>query len=259
LITQARAGGQTLRPRDIEQQVHAILRNREISANLAALRAAGAEVIYRVTDVRDPAATATLIASIYARHGRLDGVIHGAGLIEDKRIVDKEADSWLRVVETKALSAYTIARAIKPEGLRFFILFGSVAGRYGNSGQADYGAGNELVNRFAWQLRALWPQTVKIAVLNWGPWAGTRHGSGMVSEETKTKFAARGVDLVDPEGGALACRDEILYGPIADVEIVIGEGSWEQREVAQGAVRAWDIAPDLRQSAVPIIGGEIRA
>lgn len=259
LITQARAGGQTLRPRDIEQQVRAILRNREISANLAALRAAGAEVIYRVTDVRDPAATATLIASIYARHGRLDGVIHGAGLIEDKRIVDKEADSWLRVVETKALSAYTIARAIKPEGLRFFILFGSVAGRYGNSGQADYGAGNELVNRFAWQLRALWPQTVKIAVLNWGPWAGTRHGSGMVSEETKTKFAARGVDLVDPEGGALACRDEILYGPIADVEIVIGEGSWEQREVAQGAVRAWDIAPDLRQSPVPIIGGEIRA
>ena len=214
--------------------------------------------MYRVADVRDPAAVATLVGSIYARHGRIDGVIHGAGLIEDKRIVDKDADSWLRVVETKALSAYTIARALKPEGLRFFVLFGSVAGRYGNSGQADYGAGNELLNRFAWQLRALWPHTVKIAVLNWGPWAGTRHGSGMVSDETKRKFAARGVDLVEPNGGALACRDEILYGPIGDVEIVIGEGSWERREVDQSAMRGWNVVDVPPPQSEPRAGGEIR-
>ena len=259
LIAQARTAGQMPRPREIEQQVQAILRNREISANIASLRATGAEVLYRVTDVRDPPAAATLVASIYARHGRIDGVIHGAGLIEDKRIVDKEADSWLRVVETKALSAYTIARALKPEGLRFFVLFGSVAGRYGNSGQADYGAANELLNRFAWQLRALWPQTVKIAVLNWGPWAGTRHGSGMVSDETKRKFAARGVDLVDPEGGALACRNEILYGPIEDVEIVFGEGSWEQREVVQSELRTWETeTPKPHPSAALRTDSEIR-
>jgi len=130
---------------------------------------------------------------------------------------------------------------VKPDALRFFILFGSVAGRYGNAGQADYGVANELLNRLAWQLRALWPRTVKIAVLNWGPWAGTRYGSGMVSEETRRKFAAKGVDLIAPEGGALACREEILYGPIDDVEIVVGEGGWERRETAQGAMRAWAI------------------
>jgi len=258
LIAQARISGETPRPRDIEQQVQAILRSREISTNIAALRSAGAEVVYRVVDVRDPAAVATLVASIYARHGRIDGVIHGAGLIEDKRIVDKDADSWLRVVETKALSAYTIARALKPEGLRFFVLFGSVAGRYGNSGQADYGAGNELLNRFAWQLQALWPHTVKIAVLNWGPWAGTRHGSGMVSDETKRKFAARGVDLVEPNGGAIACYEEILYGPIGDVEIVIGEGSWERREVDQSAIRGWTTAEAPPPQSAPQAGGEVR-
>ena len=258
LIAKARTSGQAPRPRDIEQHVQAILRNREINANIVALRATGAEVAYRTVDARDPAAVATLVASIYARHGRLDGVIHGAGLIEDKRIVDKDADSWLRVVETKALSAYTIAGALKPEGLRFFIMFGSVAGRYGNSGQADYGTGNELINRFAWELRALWPHAVKIAVLNWGPWAGTRHGSGMVSDETKRKFAARGVDLVEPNGGALACRDEILYGPIGDVEIVIGEGSWERREVDQSAIRGWNIVDVPPPLSEPRAGGEVR-
>ena len=252
LITQARAAGQTPRPRDVEQQVQTILRNREISANISELRAAGAEVVYRIADVRKAEEATALISEIYARYGRLDGVIHGAGLIEDKMIVDKDADSWLRVVETKAFSAFAIARALKPESLRFFVLFGSVAGRYGNSGQADYGVANELLNRFAWQLRALWPQTVKIAVLNWGPWLGTRHGSGMVSDETRRKFEAKGVALVEPTGGGIACRDEILHGPIDDVEIVIGEGPWEKHETDQSAIPAWAVvASDVVASALP--------
>jgi len=255
LIAQARAASQTPRPRDIEQQMQAILRNREISANIAELRAAGAEVFYRVADARDANEVAALVAEIYARYGRLDGVIHGAGLIEDKMIVDKDADSWLRVVETKALSAVTLARAVKPEALRFFVMFGSVAGRYGNSGQADYGVANELLNRFAWQLRALWPETVKIAVLNWGPWLGTRRGAGMVSDETRRKFEAKGLRLIEPHGGALVCREEILHGPIEDVEIVVGEATWEKHETDQGAFRTSDIAASTPPSSLPMLAG----
>ena len=256
LIAQARASGQAPRPRDIEQQLQAILRNREIAANIAELRAAGAKVDYRIADVRNDKEAAALVAEIYARHGRLDGVIHGAGLIEDKRIVDKDADSWLRVVETKALSAFTIARALNPQALRFFVLFGSVAGRYGNSGQADYGAGNELLNRFAWQLRALWPRTVKIAVLNWGPWLGTRHGSGMVSGETmREKFAAKGIHLIEPIGGAMMCRDEIMHGPADDVEIIVGEGTWEQRETEQSAIQPSSVAASAPPQTSPLLAG----
>ena len=258
LIAQGRSAGQMPRPREIEQQVQAILRNREISANIASLRATGAEVLYRVTDVRDPPTAAMLVASIYARYGRINGVIHGAGLIEDKRIVDKEADSWMRVVETKALSAYTIAHALKPEGLRFFVLFGSVAGRYGNCGQADYGAANKLLNRFrlaasravAANRRSRGPQLGPMA-------APARFGHGV--DENKRKFAARGVDLVDPEGGALACRNEILYGPIEDVEIVFGEGAWERREVVQSELRTRETeTPKPHPSAALRTDSEIR-
>ena len=255
LFAQARAASQAPRPRDIEQQVQTTLRNREISANIAALRAAGAEVIYRVADVRNVKEVTTLAAEIYARHGRLDGVIHGAGLIEDKMIVDKDAESWLRVVETKALSAFTLAQAVRPETLRFFIMFGSVAGRYGNSGQADYGVANELLNRFAWQLRALWPQTAKVAVLNWGPWLGTRHGTGMVSRETRRKFEAKGVQLIEPNGGALVCREEILHGPIEDVEIIVGEGPWEKHETNQSTIHTSDIAASTPLPSLPLLAG----
>ena len=257
LITRARMFGLAPRPRDIEQKLQAILSNREMNANIAELRAAGAEVLYRSADLRDPDLTAALVSEIYARYGRLDGVIHGAGVIEDKRIIDKEADSWLQVVETKTMSAFTIASALDPRKLRFFVLFGSVAGRYGNSGQADYGTANELLNRFAWQLRALWPPTVKIAVLNWGPWRSGRHGSGMVSGETMRKFEAMGVRPIEPGGGAVACRDEILHGPIDDVEIVLGEGPWEQREAAQAVYnRGTTTAARLTSSSL-LAGSEL--
>jgi NAD(P)-dependent dehydrogenase (short-subunit alcohol dehydrogenase family)/acyl carrier protein len=259
LIAQARSSSLAPRPRDVEQELKAIMRNREISASIAELRAAGAEVLYRAVDLRDPTASAALVAEIYARCGRLDGVIHGAGLIEDKRIVDKDPDSWLRVVETKALSAFTIAHALNVRNLRFFIMFGSVAGRYGNSGQADYGAANELLNRFAWQLRALWPPSVKIAVLNWGPWRAGRHGSGMVSADTMRKFEARRLRLIEPAGGAVACRNEILHGPIDDVEIILGEGPWEQYEAEEGAVRRDAGAMALPASSSLLAGDELRA
>ena len=61
-----------------------------------------------------PATSATprrfgaLIDEVYARHGRIDGVIHGAGVIEDKLVRDKEPASFERVVATKAGAARTL-------------------------------------------------------------------------------------------------------------------------------------------------------
>ncbi len=234
LIKAAREAGAKATPAEIERQLQALQRDREIRANIADFTTAGARVVYRAADVADPAQAAALIAGIYEEFGRLDGIIHGAGVLEDKRVVDKDPASWSRVVETKVLSAFVLAGAVKPELLRFLVLFGSVAGRYGNSGQADYAAANELLNRLAWQLRAAWPQTVKIAVLNWGPWSGTRHGPGMVSAETRRKFEAKHVTLVEPQGGALACFDEITRAPLDDVEIVLGGGPWDSEETRLG-------------------------
>ena len=131
LIEAARDAGEKPTPAGIERQLQALLRDREIRANRADFAASGARVVYRTADVGDPQQAAALVASLYEEFGRLDGVVHGAGVLEDKLIVDKDPDSWSRVVETKALSAYALAQAVRPETLRFFILFGSVAGRYG--------------------------------------------------------------------------------------------------------------------------------
>jgi acyl transferase domain-containing protein/NADP-dependent 3-hydroxy acid dehydrogenase YdfG len=244
LAAAARTAGEDVTPALIERRLAAIQRDREIVANLADLRTAGAAIDYIVCDMADPAAVATAIARIRDDIGPIHGVIHGAGVIEDRRITDKTPDSWDRVVTPKIMGALALAAALDAAPPAFFAVFASVAGRYGNAGQTDYAAANELLNRIAAQLSARWPATHALAV-NWGPWDATRHGAGMVSDGVRQKFESQGVTLVSAEGGAQAFFDEILMGDRP--EVTLGAGPWESHETDCAAEPA--IAPPEQEPA----------
>jgi NAD(P)-dependent dehydrogenase (short-subunit alcohol dehydrogenase family) len=81
VMDRMQTGGQRPTPALIEGAVKRIKNEREIRENLAALRALSAEVEYHPVDVCDSAAVGKLIDDVYARHGRIDGVVHGAGVI----------------------------------------------------------------------------------------------------------------------------------------------------------------------------------
>ncbi|MHA6326653.1 SDR family NAD(P)-dependent oxidoreductase [Roseivivax sp. CAU 1753] len=260
LAQAAKASGAAIKPADIERQLSAILRDREIRANLADLRAQGASgVDYRVCDMADPAAVAALLVEL----GTVHGVIHGAGVIEDRRIEDKTPESWDRVVETKVIGALALAAGLDANPPAFLALFGSVAGRYGNSGQTDYATANEVMNRLAAALAARWDAT-RVTAVNWGPWDATKFGAGMVSDAVRLKFEAQGVTLVSAEGGASAFFDEMLRGPDTVTEVTLGAGPWETHEtdraggdmvVSPSLVPAADCAtpllPDPRPQPAP--------
>ena len=98
-------------------------------------------------DVTDEQGVRALVQDITQRHGPISGVVHGAGIIEDKLLADKASDSWSRVVETKIIGLLLLQKYLDPQALKFFTVFSSGAGRYGNSGQSDYACANELMNR----------------------------------------------------------------------------------------------------------------
>jgi NAD(P)-dependent dehydrogenase (short-subunit alcohol dehydrogenase family) len=249
LLAEAKAKGEAVTPAGLEKSIGAILRDREIRANIADLTGAGAFVDYRTADMGDPGQVAGVMAAILADHPKIHGVIHGAGVIEDKKITDKTQDSWNRVVLPKVLGALALARALDHARPMFFSVFASVAGRFGNSGQTDYAAANEMMNRLAGQLQTLWPQTRCVAV-NWGPWDSTRHGAGMVSDAVRLKFEAQDVTLVNADGGAEAFHDEMLRGPIGVTDVVLGAGPWERHEAERGmeaAVSTLPLLPAPRQ------------
>jgi hypothetical protein len=171
--------------------------------------------------------------------------VHGAGVIEDKRLADKRSDSWSRVVDTKVIGALLLQKYVDASALKFFTVFSSVAGRYGNSGQSDYATANELMNRLCMALQARWGERVAVSALCWGPWGATKFGAGMVTADTEAKFAEKGVSLVTAALGRRLFRQELARAAGTPVEVICGEAPWESREGELGRIRSAPEAPEL--------------
>jgi acyl transferase domain-containing protein/NAD(P)H-dependent flavin oxidoreductase YrpB (nitropropane dioxygenase family) len=233
LIEDHRDRGEDCKPALIEQECRRILRERELRENLASLRATGAAVEYRTCDVADEQAFGALIDDVYDSHGRIDGVIHGAGLIEDRLVADKTRESLLRVMDAKAGAARTLALRLRPESLRFLVLFGSVSGRFGNRGQSDYAAASEVLAKLGHELDRCWP--ARVVTIGWGPW----RSAGMVSPELERQFLSRGVPLIGLEQGCRLLEQELLGGSKGEAEVVLGAAAGLG---ANGATSVLDVA-----------------
>ncbi|GIJ25223.1 hypothetical protein Vqi01_03850 [Micromonospora qiuiae] len=219
LLKRAQAAGEPHSPAAVEAAYRLLLGARAAAATVRRLRAAGARVEYLACDVRDPVAFGALVDDVYARHGCIDGVIHGAGVVEDRLVGDKELDSLRRVLITKLAPAEVLAARLRPEQLRFVAFFSSATARFGNAGQTDYAAANEVLNKLATELDARWP--ARVVAIGWGPWE-----SGMVSPELRRRFAERGVALIGVEVGRRCFVDELTYGRKGETEVIIGGSAW---------------------------------
>ena len=179
------------------------------------MQSAGANVHYCQVDVCDEQAFGDLIDAIYHDYGRLDGVIHGAGIIEDKFIEDKTLDSFERVFDTKVRSAWLLSRKLKLDKLSFLVSSPRYPGRFGNRGQCDYAAANEVLNKLALSLDRHCPG--RVVSINWGPWE-----SGMVSPELRKQFAQHGVVIVPRSVGRKSLDQELCWGRKGEVEVLLG-------------------------------------
>ncbi|MCO5176897.1 MAG: SDR family NAD(P)-dependent oxidoreductase [Thermomicrobiales bacterium] len=250
LVQRHRAGGENVTPVMVEREVRDLLSRREVQATIDRLRASGSQVEYHACDVRDADAFRALIEDVYRRHGRIDGAIHGAGIIEDKLIRDKQLASFGRVVTTKADSALTLATLLQPESLRFLVFFSSVSGRFGNRGQADYAAASEVLNKLAQHLDRQW--AAHVVSINWGPWLKT----GMVSDAVRQQFAERGIELIPLPVGCRLLIEELQFGRKGEVEIVIGGASAPVGGVGKSDPMAFPQAKSQPESS-PLIASDL--
>ncbi|MFE9561505.1 SDR family NAD(P)-dependent oxidoreductase [Streptomyces sp. NPDC006487] len=206
-------------PAEIEAAASRILAEREVRATLAALGTVAASVGYHCADVTDEQAVRGVVAAVRARHGRLDGIVHGAGTLNDGLLRDKQPAVFAEVFTTKVTGARHLAAAAAEHGTapapRFLALFGSVAGVYGNRGQSDYAAANDALDGLA----HIWAENFpgRVLSLDWGPWSA--EAGGMVSPELARAYTRRGIALIDPEAGGAAFLAELAHG--TDVQVVL--------------------------------------
>ncbi|WP_316187514.1 MULTISPECIES: SDR family NAD(P)-dependent oxidoreductase, partial [unclassified Bradyrhizobium] len=114
-----------------------------------ALAALGEGVEYRQVNVSDGAAVAALVADMTARFGSIQGILHGAGVIEDTFMVKKTAVSAQRVLSPKVAGVVNVDAATQDMALEFMIFFASASGALGNVGQGDYAAANGFLDGYA--------------------------------------------------------------------------------------------------------------
>jgi NAD(P)-dependent dehydrogenase (short-subunit alcohol dehydrogenase family) len=212
--------GKKLHPKEIEERYAGVIAGRELRATLARVAAAGGTAIYRSVDIRNTAAVKALLAELRPGHGPVRGIVHGAGVLADRLIVDKTREQFAQVYATKVDGLRSLLAATGEDDLRVIALFSSTTGRLGRSGQVDYAVANETLNKMA-QAEARRRPGCRTVSINWGPWDG-----GMVTPSLKKLFASEGIGLIGlPEGGAFLVRE---IGAAGDpVEIVALAGTLE--------------------------------
>ncbi|MFI5455292.1 MAG: SDR family NAD(P)-dependent oxidoreductase [Isosphaerales bacterium] len=212
-------------PQELGEESRRVLVQREVRRNLARITEAGSPVVYRSVDVRDRNGVRAILDQVRAEYGTIRGLIHGAGVVADRRIADQTDAQFDQVYDTKVKGLAHLFEAIDPESLAFLILFSSSTARFGRTGQVAYAAANEALNKWA-QRETLRLPHCRVVSYNWGPWAG-----GMVKDALRPLFEKEGLTLIPPAVGARLVVDEIGGTGPAEI-VVLAEPEPADRETA---------------------------
>ncbi|WP_027374136.1 type I polyketide synthase [Chryseobacterium sp. UNC8MFCol] len=207
--------GQFTSPAQIEKETVRVFKNNQILRTILDMEELGNTIIYQSLDLCDEEGLSTLISNIYEKYDRLDGVIHGAGLLEDKLFKQKTTSSFGRVFDTKVKPLRVLAEQLRSD-CQFVVLFSSIASVYGNKGQTDYAAANSVLDDYANALNKRLKG--KVLSINWGPWKG----AGMVSSTLETEYERRGISMIPLDEGKEIFLNEIKYGTESQVLIMSG-------------------------------------
>jgi hypothetical protein len=175
------------------------------AALAAALAGAGAGVRVVAADLARRAAATALVAGITG----LAGVVHAAGVLEDRPVTALDAGSLGRVLAAKADAAWHLHEATRGRDLQMFVLFSSLSGLAGGPGQGNYAAANTYLDALAACRRAQGLPGVSVA---WGLWEQASAMTGALTGADRARLA-RGGGAVLGTGQALGLLDAALGGP----------------------------------------------
>ena len=183
-----------------------------VRERLAALAAAGASgTLYQQADVCDAAALTAAVEAAVARFGRIDGVLHAAGVEEHGSIADRDAATFARVRAPKVAGTIALEEALAAsltgpdQAPDFVCYFSSSAAVLGDFGSGDYASGNRFQVAYARHLARQHPAGPKRLAISWPLW----RSDGMnFADETSGDFYLKssGQRYLEPAEGIALFR-----------------------------------------------------
>jgi NAD(P)-dependent dehydrogenase (short-subunit alcohol dehydrogenase family) len=211
IMAQVKARMTGAKPLEIKKEVDRIIRTRDALMNLRSLESLALSVRYESVDVTDDKA----LAQVLKKHKSIDGIIHAAGIEESQFIDKKDLASFTRVTGVKILGLHNLIRAMAGRAYRYLITFSSVTARFGNDGQSDYTAANDMIGKMVMKEKLAHPDR-RYKIYAWTAWSG----AGMAENETvKTVLTSRGVTFLPLADGIRFFLSDLENA--TDTEVVI--------------------------------------
>jgi NAD(P)-dependent dehydrogenase (short-subunit alcohol dehydrogenase family) len=218
LYARIQARGERATPVLVEKELAAVERAHAARAAIEAVRAAGGAAQYYSVNLTDGEAVAKVIEDVRQRSGRIDVLLHAAGIDRSHLLKDKDQREFDLVFDVKSEGLFHLLSAIGEMPLRALIGFSSIAGRFGNGGQTDYSSANDLLCKIASSFRRTRHATRAIAI-DWTAWGGI----GMATRGSIPKvMEMAGIDMLLPEAGVPWIRRELTTGGATGEVVVAG-------------------------------------
>lgn len=169
----------------------------ELAANLARMAAAGIRCRYLRADVTDPEGLRTTLGEAEQEMGPITALVHCAGTNTPQLIANLEESAFRRTLAPKLQGVRNVLAALNPDQLRVFVTFGSIIGRAGLRGEADYATANEWLTAFTEQFQAEHPKCRCLA-FEWSVWSGVGMGERLGRVES---LIQEGIMPIPPDEG----------------------------------------------------------
>ncbi|MGA8250247.1 MAG: type I polyketide synthase, partial [Mycobacterium sp.] len=197
----------------------------ELSAELAA---AGAQVQVVACDAADRAALAKVIADIGMQHP-LSAVIHTAGVLDDAVVTSLTPERIDAVLRAKVDAAWNLHELTRDLNVSAFVMFSSMAGLVGSSGQANYAAANSFLDGLAAHRRA---RRLPAVSLGWGLWDQASAMTGGLDDADLARLGRDGILALS--------SDEAME--LFDTALIVNEPFMAPARIDLTALRAHAIA-----------------
>jgi hypothetical protein len=198
-----------------------LVKYERLQAALTAIQAVqdrGGTAHYHSVDLTDADAVGRVMDEVRSISGRVDVLLHAAGLEISRTLPDKQPREYDLVFDVKSDGWFSVLTAAGDMPIGATVAFSSIAGRFGNAGQTDYSAANDLLCKITSSFRRTRRQTRGI-VLDWTAWGGI----GMATRGSIPKIMEMaGIEMLPPEAGVAWIRRELTSSDHRGEVVVAG-------------------------------------
>ena len=188
----------------------------ELAANLNRMDIAGVTYAYVRADVSSASEVKAAVEQVGSTLGPVTALLHGAGRNQPVPVAALDEAAFGQTLAPKIGGLEALLAAVDPAALKLLVTFGSIIGRAGLRGQADYATANDWLTHLTKRIADVHPHCRCLA-LEWSVWSGAGMGERLGVLESLTR---EGISPISVDDGIELLR-QVLASPRTPASLVV--------------------------------------